>query len=101
MNKKALTFNYNGLANAIEMNCGVSPTYNTYMIDIHLVNGISFPSLHVTEGKFTDTDVLIGMDIISQGDFAITAPEGKTKFSFQVPSTHDIDFINEIILKRL
>ncbi|MDR1810464.1 MAG: hypothetical protein LBR34_08690 [Prevotella sp.] len=28
MNKKALTFNYNGLANAIEMNCGVSPTYN-------------------------------------------------------------------------
>jgi predicted aspartyl protease len=69
----------------------------TYLIDIHLVNNISFYSLYVTEGLFTDTDVLIGMDIISQGDFAITAPDGDTKMSFQIPPTHEIDFVQEVI----
>ena len=51
--------------------------------------------LQVTEGDITGTDVLIGMDIISQGDFAITASQGETKFTFQIPSTHDIDFVKE------
>jgi len=32
------------------------------------------------------------MDIISKGDFAITNLSNKTKFSFQTPSTNDIDF---------
>ncbi|MDR0829441.1 MAG: retroviral-like aspartic protease family protein [Prevotellaceae bacterium] len=74
---------------------------DTYMIDIQLINNIEFCSLHVTEGLFTDTDVLIGMDIISQGDFAITSHENNTKLSFQVPSTHNIDFVKEIIDKNI
>jgi hypothetical protein len=41
-------------------------------------------------------DVLIGMDIITLGDFAVTNPEDKTKLSYQMPSTHDIDFVEEI-----
>jgi hypothetical protein len=48
-----------------------------------------------TESELTGMDVLIGMDIISSGDFAVTASQGKTKFSFQYPSTHDIDFAKE------
>ena len=51
-------------------------------------------SLKVTEMLITN-DVLIGMDIISQGDFVITASQGKTKFSFQIPSTHDTDYAKE------
>ena len=39
--------------------------------------------------------MLIGMDIISKGDFAITHPGGHTKFSFRVPSQADIDFAVE------
>ena len=46
----------------------------------------------VNDGKLTDTDMLIGMDVISLCDFTITNPGAETKFSFQVPSTLDIDF---------
>lgn len=70
---------------------GVS-VVKTYLIDILLPNAIEFSTVLVTEGILGDTDVLVGMDIISRGDFAVTGSNGKTKFSFQVPSTHDIDF---------
>jgi hypothetical protein len=69
----------------------------TYLINISLPNGIEFSSLLVTEGLLSDTDILIGMDIISQGDFAVTAIDGETKMSFQIPSTHEIDFVQEMI----
>ena len=68
---------------------------NTYTVNILLPNNVAFPSLPVTEGILGDTDVLIGMDIISRGDFSITASQGKTKFSFQIPSTHDVDYVKE------
>ena len=71
----------------------------TYLINISLPNNIEFSSLLVTEGLLNDTDVLIGMDIISKGDFAITAADGDTKMSFQIPATHEIDFVQEIIRK--
>ncbi|MDR3184029.1 MAG: SEC-C domain-containing protein, partial [Prevotellaceae bacterium] len=56
---------------------------------------IGFAALRVTEGVLSDFDVLIGMDIITQGDFAISQSEGNTKFTFQMPSTHDFDFDKE------
>lgn len=68
---------------------------NTYLVNILLPNNVAFSSLRVTEGVLNDTDVLIGMDIISRGDFSVTASQGKTKFSFQLPSTHDIDYVKE------
>lgn len=33
------------------------------------------------------------MDIISKGDFAITNVDGKTVFSFRIPSVETIDFV--------
>jgi predicted aspartyl protease len=68
---------------------------NTYSINILLPNKVTFSTLRVTEGILNDTDVLIGMDIISRGDFSVTTSQGKTKFSFQVPSTHDTDYVKE------
>ena len=68
---------------------------NTYAVSISLPAGVTFPVVRVTEGMLGDTDVLIGMDIISKGDFAVTCNDGSTKFSFQIPSTHDIDFVQE------
>jgi membrane protease subunit (stomatin/prohibitin family) len=41
------------------------------------------------------------MDIIGLGDFSICLKDGKTKFSFQIPSTHDIDFVQEIQQKNI
>ena len=37
-------------------------------------------------------DVLIGMDVISKGDFAISYYNGKTQFSFRIPSQNDVDY---------
>ena len=37
-------------------------------------------------------DVLIGMDIISKGDFAVSNYNGKTQFSFRLPSQEDVDY---------
>ena len=36
--------------------------------------------------------VLIGMDIITLGDFAITNQNHTTTFSFRMPSLHTIDY---------
>jgi len=64
---------------------------NKYLVNMFLPNDIVFVSLEVLAMPIS-VDVLIGMDIISKGDFAITASEGKTVFSFQVPSTNKIIF---------
>ena len=68
---------------------------NTYMVNIMLPNNTGIPLVKVTEGKLNGIDVLIGMDIISKGDFSISNTGGKTIFSFQIPSTHEIDFVEE------
>lgn len=42
-----------------------------------------------------DVDVLIGMDIITLGDFALSNFEGKTVFTFRIPSVAEIDYVEE------
>lgn len=66
-----------------------------YLADLHLPNNVIVGSVEVTVGNFNDFDVLIGMDVIAQGDFAITHHQGRTKFSFCIPSHRDIDFVAE------
>lgn len=39
--------------------------------------------------------MLIGMDVISKGDFCITPPKNGTKFTFRVPSIADTDYVKE------
>jgi len=70
---------------------------NTYMVNIWLPNKVVFGELRVTEGKLSgETEVLIGMDIISSGDFAVTNYNGKTVFTFRSPSAECIDFVKKI-----
>ena len=85
---KVMTVNYPSRMRQIPTACGVVHSY--------LSGGTSGVSeFKVASGDLKDTDVLIGMDVISMGDFAVTARNGCTKFSFQIPSTHDIDFSAE------
>ena len=70
-----------------ECNCEV------YLINILLPNQVGFPNVRVTKADMGGTDVLIGMDIISTGDFALTHKDGKTCFSFRQPSLVRIDFV--------
>ena len=67
---------------------------NTYMVNVMLPNNVGIPFLQVTEGVLAGFDMLIGMDIISKGDFSISCSGGKTVFSFQLPSTHEIDYVD-------
>jgi len=73
---------------------------NTYFINILLLNDVGFIGVRVSLGKIVKADVLIGMDIISSGDFAITNKGHKTIFSFQVPSKEKIEFGKEISLSK-
>lgn len=69
-----------------------------YSIDIYLLNDIKIPAITVSECKKLagEYDVLIGMDIISKGDFAVSNFNGKTVFTFRVPSKETFDFEEEM-----
>ena len=74
---------------------GVAGPHKTeiYLANITLPNNVVITSLEVTKGVVSDSaDVLIGMDIINRGDFAVTNLGGKTMFSFRMPSVEHIDF---------
>ena len=74
----------------------------TYLANIILPNKVVFTSQRVTKGKLPGgIDILIGMDIINQGDFSVTNFDGLTNFSFRVPSSEHIDFVQERQRPRL
>lgn len=67
-----------------------------YFANIMLPNGIGFSMLKVSRGELHGgVDVLIGMDIITRGDFAISHANGSTVFSFRYPSLAEFDFVKE------
>ena len=69
---------------------------NTYLVNIYLPNNVMIIGAIVAEGGISGGDLLIGMDIINMGDFAITNYEGQTCLSFRTPSVGQIDFVKEI-----
>jgi predicted aspartyl protease len=68
---------------------------SVYLASIFLPYRVYFSQLRVIEGTISEGDVLIGMDIITRGDLAITNSDGRTTFSFRWPSTKKIDFVEE------
>jgi len=65
---------------------------NVYLINLYLPNNTMFPNLQVAEGVLNGCDMLIGMDVIINGDFAVSNSNGHTTFSFRMPSMAEIDF---------
>ena len=78
-----------------------SKVTNQYFCKISLNEDVEF-SIPVTECEELSSDgsleVLLGMDIITKGDFAITQKDGKTTMSYAYPSVHNIDFVHELNL---
>ena len=75
---------------------------NTYLVCIVLPNGVVFRQVRVSEVKLIPDDnqkddlqpqLLIGMDIIGAGDFAVTNFNGKTTMTFRLPSCARLDFV--------
>ncbi len=64
-----------------------------YFVNLGLPNGVQVVGVEVLEGILEGCDVLIGMDIINLGDFAVTNRDNVTMLSFQMPSVNHIDFV--------
>lgn len=75
---------------------GVSEV-NVYLISIILPNNVYFEGIRVTECKenIGGFRFIVGMDVITKGDFSVTNTDGKTTFSFRLPSMETIDYVKD------
>lgn len=71
---------------------------NCYYVNIALPNRVVVPNLLVVEGTPNGCDLLIGMDVIGIGDFAVSNYNNLTTFTFRVPSKDTIDFVEHTYL---
>lgn len=73
---------------------GIS-TRQTYTINIGLPNQVLIQDVIAVDvdALSSGCDALIGMDIITLGDFSITNQNGDTCMSFRFPSSHEIDYV--------
>jgi len=83
----------------------ISERVNVYQIDLLLPNRVAvIDNLVSVARNIHGGDVLIGMDIITLGDFAVRNENGKTVFSYRIPSAaNHIDYVveaNKLIDKR-
>jgi len=73
--------------------CSGEDITNLFLINIILPNNVGISGVRATEGIMAgDSEVLIGMDIIGRGDFAVTNFRKKTAFTFRMPSIEKVDF---------
>ncbi|MCL2632287.1 MAG: SEC-C metal-binding domain-containing protein [Coriobacteriia bacterium] len=68
---------------------------NQHFVNIYLPSGVNIVGLQVAATKLSEIDVLIGMDIITLGDFALTNKNDRSMFSFRVPSNDEIDYVEQ------
>jgi hypothetical protein len=66
----------------------------TFYANLVLPSRLVFHDLELIQFNYTedDCDLIFGMDIMTQGDLAMTNLEGRTVFSFRIPSLHTLDF---------
>ena len=69
---------------------------NVYLVQINILDKIT-KIINVTEANLNGADMLIGMDVIGDGDFAISTDleSGYMYLSYQVPSRGKIDFVEK------
>ena len=77
-------------------------TCNTYVVNLHLPNNVKINDVPVCDSDIGDqgVDVLIGMDIISFGDFAVSNYDRKTVVTFRMPSQKVTDFYKQQIMEN-
>lgn len=71
---------------------------NTYLVDIILPNNFKVCDLMVVDSEIGAQNIgmLIGMDIIMQGDFSVSNYNKQTVFTFRVPSEEKTDYVKEM-----
>lgn len=102
------------ISSKVAEKCGLIPTgkaivntangeniVNTYIVDIGLPNNVNINGVQVNEFTAVEgSDLLIGMDIMGLGDLAISNYEGKTSFSFRIPSMAGTDYVQQLKLMQ-
>lgn len=74
------------------LHAGGKETCQVYLVSMLLPHKVIFPHVEVIGSNISTCDLLIGMDIINQGDFAVSNYQMKTVFTFRMPSIDVIDF---------
>ncbi|MCL2722629.1 MAG: retroviral-like aspartic protease family protein [Treponema sp.] len=64
---------------------------------IVLPNGKIINNKRFSVNEIPGTEILIGMDIISMGDFVITNAKGKTMFSFVIPTLNNKISLSDMV----
>lgn len=79
-----------------------SKEVNRYVVDILLPNNVELLQWQVAEVELEDpVGLLIGMDVITKGDFAITNVAQNTVVSFRMPSLGPvIDYVRGIKMEK-
>lgn len=79
-----------------------SKQVNTYLLDIGLPNQVEIKDVPVCDSDIggQGIDMLIGMDIIIMGDFAVSNYDGQTVFTFRIPSKKHADFVQQESMNR-
>lgn len=69
----------------------------TYIVNFILPNRVGVPGILVTELPYAPRgfDAIIGMDLITLGDLAITNADGRTTMSFRIPSIETVDYAEQ------
>lgn len=63
-----------------------------YKISIYIEGKMKFAEITALASEDCGYDLIIGMDVIGLGDFAITNKDGQTWFAFRHPSQDHIEF---------
>lgn len=69
----------------------------TYLVSVNLPNNVIIPDIEVCDTAIGEQGIgmLIGMDIITKGDFAVSNHGGQTTFSFRIPSVKITDYATQ------
>lgn len=93
---KSLGLQSVGAAADVDHGGGTSAKLPRYMVNLTLPNHVVVAGQLITELPAAQAfDVIIGMDIITHGDFSITNVSGKTWVTFRIPSCNTIDYVVE------
>lgn len=78
-------------------------TVKTYLIDIILPNNVTVKDIAVCDSEIGNQGIgaLIGMDIISAGEFNVSTFEGNTWFTFRMPAKKHTDYVEQINFENL
>lgn len=78
-------------------------TVNSYLVNIVLPNNLEIPDWHVIDSEIGEQglDLLVGMDVISKGDFSVSNYDGKTTFTFRTPSQKKTDYVQQLAAQNV